>query len=366
MYGSDRMFLESVAAMPGRVLAVVPGEGPLAEALRIRGIPLTMLDFPVLRKVELRSPLAALRFGVRFLLAVPRLAHWLRRRGGGLVYVSTVIAPVWILAGRLASRRVVCHVHESEPAMSRMASRVLLLPLRMVHTVIVNSRDTCQWVVGSTGHAVAARTRVVYNGVSETSCAGRVPHWGAEGEKRLVVVGRLSDRKGQDVAIHATALLRAAGHDVGLSIVGDCFPGYESVEKRFRQLVRDLGITRFVSFEGYQDPSGYVEAADVVLVPSRNEPFGLVAVESLLRGRPTVASGVGGLKEIIDDGRTGRLVVPGDPAAVTDAVAELLADPRAAHELGRRGRADVRQRFSMAGYAERLCQALSPQGDRLT
>lgn len=362
MYGSDRMFLESVAAIQEPVLAVLPDEGPLARALTARGVKVELLDFPVLRRVELSSPVAALGFALRFAIAVPRLAWWIRRRQIKDVYVSTVIAPVWIYAARLAGRRVQCHVHESEPGMPRAVSRVLLRPLRKVDRIIANSHHTADWIKASTGIETSARCRVVYNGVEERHSIAPTPLWQVSAKKKLVVVGRLSVRKGQDVAIRATALLREKGYDVGLTIVGDCFPGYDYVERDWRRIVVDLKLESHVSFEGFRDPFGFVSGADVVLVPSRVEPFGLVAVEALMLGRPTVASRVGGLPEIIEDEISGRLVVPDNPGALADAIGDLLDDPDAAAALGRAGRCKARQRFSVAGYVQRLREALSPEG----
>jgi glycosyltransferase involved in cell wall biosynthesis len=357
MYGSDRMFLESVSALEGAALAVLPHHGPLAEALAARGVQCEIVPFPVLRRVALRSPLAVARFLGEFVVAVPRLARWLRRHGAEVVYVSTVIAPVWVFAGRLARRRVVCHVHESEPGMPRAASAVLLMPLRAAHRVIANSFATCGWIAGSAGRATGSRTAVVHNGVHDPATPETVAP-PAGGRRRLVLVGRLSERKGQDVAVRALALLADQGHDAELVLVGDCFAGYEHVVTGLEDLVSDLGLADRVTFTGFSDPVPHLAAADVVLVPSRVEPFGLVAVEALLMARPVVASRVGGLPEIVADGSTGRLVDPGDPVALAAVIGELLADPARAASLGRSGREDARVRFSMATYASRLREAV--------
>ena len=357
MYGSDRAFLESVTAMAGPVVAVLPQDGPLVTALRSRGIPTRILDFPVLRKVELRTPRAAATFLLRFLRSIPYLASFLRRQGADVVYVSTTIAPMWVFAGRLAKCRVHCHVHEHEPAMSRPVSVALLFPLRAAHGVIANSVATRRWLARSTSRATATRKRVVYNAVREHGPTKIPPS--ISPARSLVVVGRLSDRKGQDLAIKATALLRDRGYDVRLTIVGDCFPGYEDVVARLERLVCDLELVDRVSFVGFQDPYPYLAAADVVVVPSRVESFGLVAAEALLLGRPTVATRVGGLPEVITDGETGRLVEPGDAAAVADAIGGLLDDPEVAAEMGRNGQVDARRRFSADRFTIQLRGALA-------
>ncbi|WP_176450059.1 glycosyltransferase family 4 protein [Geodermatophilus saharensis] len=357
LYGSDRMFLESLAALGPDVLAVLSTSGPLVEAVRARGYEVRVEEFPVLRKVELRDPRRAVVFAGRFLRSVGTLASWLRAQGADVLYVSTVTAPEWLLAGRLAGVRVVCHVHESMP-MPRPAAALLLSPLLAADTVVANSGDTAAWIRASLGARAARRTRVVHNGVREpvAPAVQRAP-----GRPRsLVVVGRLSTIKGQDTAVRATALVRQAGHDVTLTLVGDCYPGYEAVEDGLRDLAVREGVDDVTVFTGFQDPAPHVAAADVVLVPSRVESFGLVAVEALLLGRPVVATRIGGLPEVLRDGETGLLVPADDPRALADAVLRLLADPRLAEALGAAGRADARARFSMTAFTQALAAAVLP------
>jgi glycosyltransferase involved in cell wall biosynthesis len=226
---------------------------------------------------------------------------------------------------------------------------VLLAPLGAANSIIANSTDCLQWIKASVGRRTARRTTVVHNGVREPQ--GDVVPAPEAGTTHLVVVGRLATRKGQDLAIRAAAVVVQAGHDVHLTLVGDSYPGYEDVSEGYRALAVELGLEQRVSFVGFTDPHPYVRAADVVLVPSRVEPFGLVAVEGMLHGRPVVAAAVGGLPEIIDDGRTGLLVRPEDPSALASAILRLLDDPGAARRLATAGQADARARFSIDSYA---------------
>lgn len=361
LYGSDRMFLESVSALAPDVSAILAQEGPLAGALRERGLPVEIRRFPALRKVELRTPWQALLFVLRFLRSVVSLTSLLRSRGTEVLYVSTIAAPEWLVAGRLSGARVVCHVHESEPQMGRLVGRLLLAPLHAAHAVIAISHDCLEWIRSSAGDRVAARTHVVHNGVREPAFT---PPAAGRASASLVVVGRLAERKGQDVAIAATALVRQAGFDVTLTLVGDGYPGYEGHVDGLHALAAAQGVAGVTVFAGFQDPAPYVSAADVVLVPSRVEPFGLVAVEALLLGRAVVASRVGGLPEIVRDGETGVLVEPDDPGALADAVIGLLSDPAGRDALGQAGRADARARFSMDTYAVRLAGVVLDRSTR--
>jgi glycosyltransferase involved in cell wall biosynthesis len=358
LYGSDRMFLESIEAMAPDVLVVLSKQGPLVDEVAARGIQHVIMPFPVLRKVELRTPWKALVFLVQFLRSVASLTVWLRARKPAVLYVSTIAAPEWLIAGRLSRTRVVCHLHESVPQMSRPASALLLSPLLAAHLVLANSEGTLAWIRSSLGKRMARRSRVLHNGVREPSPAPASPPAPRSGGHRLVVVGRLSAIKGQDIAIRATALVRQAGYDVTLTLVGDGYPGYEDLVEGLHQLAADEGVSDVTVFTGFQDPTPYVADADVVLMPSRVESFGLVAVEALLLGRPVVATRIGGLPEVIRDGETGVLIEPDDPRALADAVIHLLAHPEQARAMGRAGLADARSRFSIEAYSAGLTEAV--------
>ena len=154
MYGSDRMFLCSVEALVDP-LVVLPHHGPLVAELERVGAKVTILRFPVLRKVEMRGLRAPL-FGLALLFALPRLVMALKRWRATDLYVSTIICPVWLVAGRLAGCRVVCHVHENEPDMGSLKRAVLLAQLRFASCIVANSRSTRDWI-GASGRATFER-----------------------------------------------------------------------------------------------------------------------------------------------------------------------------------------------------------------
>jgi D-inositol-3-phosphate glycosyltransferase len=152
----------------------------------------------------------------------------------------------------------------------------------------------------------------------------------------LLFVGRIQPLKGLDVAIQALAQLQAK--NAQLIVVGGASgsEGNEEIEK-IVQLARNLGVhnnIRFVEPQAHHMLSTYYRAADVVVVPSRSESFGLVALEAAACGVPVVASAVGGLLTIIDDGETGYLVPGRDPALFAGHIDELLAHPTKALAMG--------------------------------
>ena len=135
-----------------------------------------------------------------------------------------------------------------------------------------------------------------------------------------------------------------------LALVGDG-PDREGVEK----LAGALGVEGHVAFLGEQVDLGPLLAqADVFLLPSEQESFGLAAVEALACGMPVVASNVGGLPEAVRDGETGRLVPPRDPRAVAGAVLEICADDERRAAMGRAARADALSRLRPEPVMARL------------
>lgn len=144
----------------------------------------------------------------------------------------------------------------------------------------------------------------------------------------LLFVGRIQPLKGPDVAIRTLAELGRC--DAQLVIVGGASGEYGDVETdRAHALVDELGLhdrVHFVDPQPHHILSTYYRAADVVIVPSRSESFGLVALEAAACGTPVVASAVGGLLSLVDDHETGRLIDGRDPYDYARAVASIIDD----------------------------------------
>ncbi|MDQ1671829.1 MAG: hypothetical protein QOC98_391, partial [Frankiaceae bacterium] len=111
------------------------------------------------------------------------------------------------------------------------------------------------------------------------------------------------------------------------------------------------------------DVPAFLQRADVCVVPSEQEPFGNVAVEAMLAGRPVVVSAVQGLAEIVDDGRNGWSVPPGDVGALAGALARVHDQWPRARSVEAAGAADARDRFSVERYAIDLREVLTSVTD---
>ncbi|MEL6580616.1 MAG: glycosyltransferase family 1 protein [Cyanobacteria bacterium J06621_12] len=180
--------------------------------------------------------------------------------------------------------------------------------------------------------------------------------------KLVMYAGRFDERKGIETLVRAVAREEVRHHkNLKLMIVGGSTPGAkDGIEKnRITEIVEELGIAEITEFTGrvrHEDLAYYYAAADVCVVPSHYEPFGLVAIEAMASRTPVIASNVGGLKFSVADHKTGLLVPPQDEIALAKAINSILADDKWREELGKNARKRVEAKFSWNGVASQLDQ----------
>ncbi|MBI3091574.1 MAG: glycosyltransferase [Candidatus Tectomicrobia bacterium] len=252
---------------------------------------------------------------------------------------------------------------EREPQERDLGERQVMARADRIVAATYAEKAQLSWFYG----VPAERVRVIPCGVDTTrfSRAGIAaqPPVRLPGKQNLLFVGRIERIKGLEVLLRALAELttrRAAeqggevASPVHLVLIGgesQAGPGTDSggriAEKsRLLRLASCLGIAHQVSFLGPQPQHrlpAYYAAADVVVMPSYYESFGLVALEALACGTPVVASKVGGLPHAIEDGATGYLVPPGNVAQLRARLEKLLDDQRLRRCFGLRGAMAVRK-----------------------
>ncbi|MDA3030718.1 MAG: glycosyltransferase [Actinomycetota bacterium] len=171
----------------------------------------------------------------------------------------------------------------------------------------------------------------------------------------ILFVGRIQPLKGPDVAIRALAALGRP--DAQLAIVGGASGRNGDVQaSEAHALVDELGLhgqVHFIEPKPHHILSTWYRAADIVLVPSRSESFGLVALEAASCGVPVVASAVGGLLSLVDDGETGYLIDGRNPDNYADAMRRILDDSELAASMGKAG-VERAKDYTWRAAAERL------------
>jgi glycosyltransferase involved in cell wall biosynthesis len=306
-----------------RVVVTVPTDGPLVAVMAELGADVRICPTPVLRKSVL-SPAGMVGLALDSARGAVRGFGLLREIRPGALYVSTMTVPLWTVLGRLLRIPVTVHVHEAERSAAGWIRWAMSLPVALAHRVLVNS-EYSRDVLLESAPRVRDRTSLVRNGVSGPPEV-TAPRPRLDGALRLIFIGRLSPRKGPQVAVALLAELRRRGIDATLVLAGSVFPGYEPFEAELHEHVRRENLADRVAFLGFVDDVwALLRDCDVALVPSLlDEPFGNTAVEALLAARPVIVSDTSGLREATFGYRAATTVPPGDVGAWASAVEALV------------------------------------------
>lgn len=213
---------------------------------------------------------------------------------------------------------------------------------RLVTGSVAEARDLMRLYGASRDHICVAQPGVDLRVLRPRDAAALRADLGLEGHRVLLFAGRLEPLKGADTLLNAVARLCDAPRfdDVITLVIGEdsgdgAAGGGE--RRRLEAVAGGHGLGSRVRFLGaveHEDLADYYALADICVVPSRTETFGLVALEAQALGTPVVASAVGGLTEIIADGQTGFLVPERQSQAFADAIARLLDDPELRARMG--------------------------------
>jgi glycosyltransferase involved in cell wall biosynthesis len=342
--GAELLALREAEHLKGRyeLLLSVPG-GPLRAGFGehgelVRGI----ATLPLWGA----SALEWAKRSVRTIIDAFRTARLIRRRSIELVLTNSSVSFAPVLAARLA--RVPVVVHARDVPNSRLARSVFAMHGTLASTVIVIAGELARYF----RRGRRARVIQIADGITVPQRPTRSPS-NLSAQLRLCLVGGIDPRKGQDIAVQALAMLHELGVAATLELVG------REIDEGFAAHVREqaklLHVLDSVDFVGeVSDAGANLARADVVIAPSRSEWTPLVLMEALAQCKPVVASRVGGVHEVVSDGRSGLLIGPGDPGKLADAIMRLVADPVAAAQMARTGREDVERRFRIEQTLDRL------------
>ncbi len=225
--------------------------------------------------------------------------------------------------------------------------------IRPVHDTLLSAR----WVA-PVSHALteqikrrmpelAARCSVVYNALPEPATP---PSPAPVKPPTLLCVGRVTEQKGFDTVISAMPLVRKAFPDARLVIAGD-----GDASDSLRELARRLSVSDCVRMLGWTPPEhvpALIDTATLVLMPSRWEPFGLVALQAGQMGRVCLASRVDGLPEVVQHDRTGILLPPDQPGLWAEAICAMLGDHCRMTAMGKEAAQFVRRQFSLKDHVD--------------
>jgi glycosyltransferase involved in cell wall biosynthesis len=312
-------------------------------------------------------------------MAMDRIKRSIRYKFLLINYLLCGTVAAWRLCRR--ERFDIIHVHWPLPhslfgyAAARASDAPTVISFHGAELMVVNNvvrlaRPFLHWAIRTAGAVTANSTHTVkaiqkiydrpVNIIPFGTAAGAYSESDqpkSDGTKQLLFVGRLVERKGLPHLIDALGIL-AKHMPVHLNIVGS---GPE--EPRLKELARDRGLEQSITFHGRISPdelSRHYSRCDAFVLPAivdsrgDTEGLGVVIIEAMSFRRPVVASGVGGIVDLVIDGKTGLSVPEKDSPALAEAIARVLTDPDLAQRLGRAGYEHVQQNYSWPAIIKRL------------
>ena len=200
------------------------------------------------------------------------------------------------------------------------------------------------------------KINVVPNGINITNFNGIERdyefrrQYAMDNEKIILFMGRLVYEKGVQHLISAMPKILRNYHDAKLIVAGK-----GGMMDELRRQVDSMGLSSKVYFTGYlnsKQVQKMYKCADVAVFPSTYEPFGIVALEAMLAGVPTVVSDVGGLNEIVDHGINGMKAYAGNPNSIADSVLSILHDAKLSNNIAKNAKAKVKEDFNWNKIAQ--------------
>ena len=363
--GAEHSLLALVGGLPPEVVAgLACPEGPLAEMARERGVEVHPIRGTA-GSLRLHPWHTSVALGEMALSGV-QVGGAARRSGASVVHANSLRAG--LLAGisnRLHRHGLVAHVRDCLPDSSatRLIRRLVAREAGQVVAISQYVAERFQAGLSDRDVSVQVIDNPVDLGRFRADLRGPDVSRSLD-EPLLVMVGQISSWKGHDTAIRALRDLRSHQLHARLLIVGEIkfADAATRLDNRgylaeLHELVRELGLSEAVEFAGERrDVPEIMARADAVLVPSIEEPFGRTVAEAMAVGTPVVATSVGGPAELIDDGATGLLAPPGQPAAWSRAIRSILQNPEKAREMGRCASEVARRRFAVERHVAAMME----------
>jgi glycosyltransferase involved in cell wall biosynthesis len=310
--------------------------------------------------------------------AMRQAADVCRQVGAEAVVVNSEIMLLAPKAGTLAGRRSIVVIHGARFNEMGFISRLFYgLQKRWVWRYLAVSHTVADLMVNL--GVPAANVAVVYNGVDGQKFQPGPRRPGLRKELGIAAdaplfgdVSHLEPRKGAHHLVEVLARVRREIPGACCLVVGEMERyGHQQFVRQVRQRAQELGVADgFILTGNRPDVPDILRELDLMVHPSETESFGLVIAEAMASGLPVIGFNAGAVGEVIDDGRTGRTIVPFDVAMMADATIGMLKDPGLRSRMGQAGREKVLREYdlkrsldAMVDLLERSCTTGTDDGE---
>lgn len=322
---------------------------PMADDLHAMGIPVDLIPVRYLRDIS----------------AIPRLAKYLRRVSADLVHTQLEFSDVLgNFSAKLLGLPSVSTIHtmpsQDMDAKSKMHQNLEMFSLRYFCDTVISVSEEARQFHLKISNALPHKIQTIYNGIdlSNFMAINRNTEFVAvrnefsipNDAKVLMTVAVLRELKGIQFMIRALPEILSKQPDAYYLIVGS-----GAHRDALEQEVKKLDVTNRVIFSGKRsDIPRLLAATDIFVLPTLTEALPTVLAEAMAAHLPMVACAVGGIPEMIENGKNGILIPPADPQALANACIQLLTDPERCKSMGDAGWEVVNKKFNIKTQVEKL------------
>ena len=374
-------FLRNIDRSRFDVTVIVPSEGTFSRSLGASGIPVSIVHLPMglirlKRGKAFQSLLLLLAslFSLQFFIL--NLCLYLKKNRFQLVLTNTIKSHLYgSVAARLCSIPLIWRFHDilSPSDFSPFLIKCIALFGRLFPKKILAVSKVTRDHLAQNG-IDRGKIDVIFNSVDHERLESSGEFKNIRGEYRLEngvklvgCIGRIIPQKGQKVLLSAIPGVLQRYPDAVFLIVGDAFLKEEAYKKELVEFIEKSGMEKSARLTGFRtDIGNVIQSLELVIFPSiAPEAFPLSVLEAMWLGKPVIASDIGGVKEIIEDGVTGVLVEPNHPEQISDRIISLFEHQEISDRIGQNAKELVRQKFSLKNYVlcmERACynSAINP------
>lgn len=360
LYGSGKIILQVLRIYREQGLnpvVVMTGKGPLTDLLTEEGFIVKVQNLGILRRKYVNPSGLVNRFNKK-LKAFKFLNKLHEEFNFELVYSNTlavIVGSYWAKKNKIPH---IWHIHEilfgPKPLVKLLRS---MLDKNTPYPIVVSEAVKRHWEP----LLKIAKPEVIHNGIPYEEYLKPFPNvkenLGLPVDKLIVtMIGRINPGKGQLFFLEiAKRVLEIHPHSHFL-LVGDPFPGYESIQEEMKTVIEENGMKKSVSDLGFRkDIPEVLAASDIFVLPSiLPDSFPTVILEAMASGKPIIATRSGGAEEMVNDGETGFLIPIGDVEKGVEAISELINDPSKIKSFGEAGRQKVLDNYNLNTFKEKI------------
>jgi glycosyltransferase involved in cell wall biosynthesis len=361
LYGSDKTLLYLVTRLDKtkyNPIVVLPGEGPLKEALLKENIKIIVTPVIKLHRKMFTIPyLSSLPLQVK--KSIEHIQNETKGTKIDIVQSNTLAVLLGVFASRKLKAKHIWHVHEiieHPKVISNLYPKILN---RFAHKVVCNSNATLHNLL-SRNAKLKNKLRLIHNGLDpaafkiDNEASARQKLGYASKDIVITLVGRISRLKGHLLTLKVFNDFLKSNPNAKLLFTGSPVPGQEHYLEDVENKVNEYGLKNQVKIIPFQsDLSDIWKATDIAVVPSTEaESFGLVALEAMFSKKPVIATDLGGLKEIVVDNETGFLFENKNENALKTALQKLTSDKALRISFGEKGHERAVAEFSLDKYIQ--------------